>query len=547
MEYRAPVEEITDYIKDFTKKMYRQVPNPDFMHTIFLNPASSYHALRLEMKDCVVKLRLDGHHITTFDESKGEVDHVGNKEEYFEIPEDCSIDYTDPLWRQTRSEVEKRSKTYHDTLVPQHPQFKQLLRNAFVFKMGHHRTTPDREGYDIELTDYHVNNPHHMTCRIEQRDFKYSAVVTMKKRVESQHINDSGFENLGEVYKIPPLKLTKFLKKIGMSERFCTLLATKVNNKPREFSIHFTDKYIPECYMEMNSRVKSCMSKAHDAFDLPDDEHPTLPYEGSDSFLLGLIKDESRDGEDFPYVARVIIRVDSGRWGGDTIYGLEVLNSLEDFGLDEDKCMEGAKLVRIESSHGGILAPYVDGMDCKVDDRGDELVCDCDGNDASCYESGRLKGGTCCSYCEDYGSDMTETEDGLVCPYCLDNYYVWIDHSGIYVHEREAHHVLMPNGTYEYALIQDTVYSEYHGEYLRDCDAYYSDRGEDYILENEDEDDCFPPDDTEEEHCLPTPPIKPVDRTPFKVPMDMTCNTCGEMWGDHCGTDCPSPHSTEWS
>jgi hypothetical protein len=236
-----------------------------------------------------------------------------------------------------------------------------------------------------------------------------------------------------------PSKLTRLLSKLGVAEQQITYLATQLSNKPKLYSLHITNSYIPEHYRLMAEAMSltSCMSKSSDVYDLHGegpggtDLHPTMVYEDSANVVLGLLKDNSSDSS-YPYVARFVMVVrDDGSVHASRVYGLERAESMvKSIGITVDS-LEGGQLKQIEAKDS-YLMPYIDGDCDRIGDKGSYFLVEEDGNHVADSEGGMLEDETSeCEHCGDrcngdnMGSMYVRGSELSVCVTCReDSYYV---------------------------------------------------------------------------------------------------------------------------
>jgi hypothetical protein len=476
MYYRADVKGVVEYIQNNSEQMKDELCQkyPDFKPSVELSFANNLLGIRVLLRQVIdVWQDADGSCVDDDDDEFSGKHYTTN---YVVIPD--SID---------RFNSEAKIKYLKET-PPSYSGFKMHLRNCLLWSYGNEVDS----GTTVTInTDIQYKSSYRLRGTITVVDSKLSAVVEMASKVTNNY--NSVWSEYVEVYKIPAVKLTKFLKKIGYTELFCTKAAGKVSNKPMRLSVHFTDLYIPECYIQMSSKVSSCMAKRSDSFDLPYYEHPCLAYEGSPDVMLALVKDEDSTA-DFPYINRIIVRMISGGIFYNTSYGNQILRDLSPFGItQEDGCMNGVKLKLIESDNGGILAPYVDGTNCSFYEDGEYLVC-CDdsGDKASCYETGRLEGDFYCTCCDSNVIDVTTADAGNdVCAYCLSEYYTYVSTRDGYVHNDYVVEVEDDGGFTSAAHMNDAVYSDCCEISILGDYATWSDILDSYIHDSQDEHEVY--------------------------------------------------------
>lgn len=473
MEYRASVENMVEYIEGRSEEIYQEIlaDNPDFKRTIQLSFDNNIQCVRSELRDIADKFPTDMDLIDNpNDKSKGRY-HCSD---YINLPHD-----TDQMFEShARNEANQANREFLKATPPSYPEYKKFLRNMMLWNYQSSRNTSE-----FHYSDKQFRAVHRMSADVKLEDSKFSAVVWV------EHQNDDGnYAEKVEVYKIPALKLSKFLKKIEMSDKFVTKVASRISNVPKTLTLCFTDKYIPEAYMLMSSKVSSCMAYGADSYGLPSDEHPVLPYEGSPDVYLALVKDEDSEAE-FPFINRAIVL--KSDWSYDTCYGNQLMHDLSPYGLDQSCNMSGIRLALIESSDGGILAPYVDGTDCRYYESNGYLVC-CDdmGERQSCYDSGRLGGEYYCEFCDGYYDETVETEDcGNVCDNCIENNFIELDYEWVlYDDTCEGE----DSSGYSIRLRDcDAVYSDHHSTYIPTDSSFFSDKVDSYLHDSDDEDDIF--------------------------------------------------------
>lgn len=235
-------------------------------------------------------------------------------------------------------------------------------------------------------------------------------------------------------------KPTRVLAKI-FGEKLVTQYLAK-NPTKHECDLIFTDSYIPEWYRHLSKteKLSSCMSKTSSSYDLPDTEHPTMAYEGLESTGLALVYDKVKK----KVVGRTIFnKGSSGYLYLFRMYGSpvahKIYNDLESTEFVRTNAPVSVKLKRIESEEGGVLAPYVDGIDYFEDD-GTNLWATEHGDLESDYETGRLRDPEqWCNYYEEYVSNSQEMYDtpeyGMVCENAIYNHFVYVEDREEYYHE----------------------------------------------------------------------------------------------------------------
>lgn len=325
-----------------------------------------------------------------------------------------------------------------------------------------------REKYRIEnMNDCGITNNHSVEVLEESQDFVSISFHYNPRVYASTSLFFS--EDLAKVRLGVNLrgKPTRVLAKI-FGEKLVTQYLAK-NPIKYECDLIFTDSYIPEWYRHLSKteKLSSCMSKSSASYDLPDTEHPTMVYEGLESTGLALVYDKAKK----KVVGRTIFnKGSSGYLYLFRIYGSPVAHKVY-YDLECNEFVRAnapvsVKLKRIESEEGGVLAPYVDGIDYFEDD-GTNLWATEDGDVESDYDTGRLReSNQWCFYYEEYVSedqDMYDTPQyGVVCQSAIDNYFVYIESREEYYHEDSV--LVCADGEYRY---EDDVFL------CEDADEYY--------------------------------------------------------------------------
>lgn len=433
MDYRATEEEILAYTEKFTEENFVKIFGEDVERVI--------HSTGFDNE--VMSNALSAAWVSVRDDTA----HTQLEEDSHFFGEGDLYTYSDNFWKSPEGGISKEEKVV---------AAKQMLRNL-VFSYGKMELLRE---YDIAvLSDYDIKRgtAFKLEARVTHNDGAFSGKVDLFCETD---------DSKEEIFTIPPVKMTKFLRKIGMTEQFVTRFSLTYSNKPKSYEIYITDKYIPEHY-QMLAKVEdltSCMSKPSHFYDLPKDEHPTLAYEDSDCLLM-LVKEVGKEG--YPYVARSIINRETGKYV--RIYGNTVAASVVKHTLSEGDLYD-CRINRIESANGGHLLPYLDSDTSTVS--ADEAHWVIDGGGISCdYESGRSDDDiSWCDCCQSNTTDVMEDteEDGRVCQRCFNEYYR-ADHRG------------------RYYLVEELNWSEYNSEYYTDGDCFFSDLVEDYLYAEDDE------------------------------------------------------------
>lgn len=251
-------------------------------------------------------------------------------------------------------------------------------------------------------------------------------MVTVTKRVET------------ELLKFDPSKPTRIVGKI-FGEKIATKLASLMPMKRAEVELHFTRKYIPECYRELtkDENLTSCMSKESAYYGLDSSYHPVMAYEGSSNALLCLIWSTVKER----YIARAIGYINNDRVSFSTSYGASgTYDQFIAFDLEQDSDTYGMELKLIE--HKGILAPYVDGDSQCFDVDYERGVLVVGGDREMSYETGRLLSEnreecSCCGGWVDEDDVMRDHEEDVYGP-CCEERFVYCDDIGGRVFEDYA-------------------------------------------------------------------------------------------------------------
>jgi hypothetical protein len=241
----------------------------------------------------------------------------------------------------------------------------------------------------------------------------------------------------------------------------------------------------------------SCM--AHKAADFESPEHPTRVYGAGDlaiAWVLGADGTDCTEGTDetetsaaFPHVAARALCWPAKKIYG-RIYGDETLLTqlFDEAGFTESYDSwdwNGARLFRIETTSGDLVAPYLDDPNCNVTARGKFLILDDSGEIQCRNTSGVAEQGEICAHCEDRTTGDTFTVDGETwCDYCYENHSFYCedcnescggepelhDHAGNAICTSCASSYAQCESCNEWHHSDDLTYSEAdHADYCQTC------------------------------------------------------------------------------
>lgn len=309
-------------------------------------------------------------------------------------------------------------------------------------------------------------------------------VVSLADGVLKVRYELRGFEKGTSLYEYSEAEVkgkpTRVLSKILGAKGVAHYLNKKGNPfQPIEAEILLTDKYFPEVYFQLkeDQDISSCMSHESSWYDLPDDEHPLLAYEGTRNALLAVVVSGDK------LLGRAVCRVlepeeyeqhEFSRLAYSRVYGAgnaaRVLAKCP--WTTTQFSVEGIELQKIESSRDGLLCPYIDGLE-GVYERSDCLVGTDDEETTWNYETGRISARNWCELYEEYVEEDVYIEvldyrrsTLMACESAVENYACWSDYEDMYIHEFY------------------TVRSEYHSTYLYEPDSVYVDFLDDYVSED---------------------------------------------------------------
>ena len=236
--------------------------------------------------------------------------------------------------------------------------------------------------------------------------------------------------------------------------------------------------------------------------------HPVSIYASGDFEIIWL---EDSNGL---IAGRCVIRVADGdsRPQAGPIYGVcehsmdqihSHLDSINAVGYEDGASWVGAKLNKVEYENG-FIGPYLDLMPQQLEDDGDHLVIDRDGEiSASDYQG--VLGSRHYTNCTECGGSLDEDEyyysewtDEHYCECCYNNTHTYCDAANEMVHNDELVEVWLVNGSgnyvtdnvSEYARDTNYVYCT-DGEWWHDSDAIYCESEGEHISPKDYESDYF--------------------------------------------------------
>nr|DAU44467.1 MAG TPA: hypothetical protein [Caudoviricetes sp.] len=203
-------------------------------------------------------------------------------------------------------------------------------------------------------------------------------------------------------------------------------------------------------------------------------------------------------GDNFKVINRAIVNIETQcyvrAYGDNSDAVMRAIGYIRDSGAT-DGCM----LAKIEHPHheGAYLMPYLDGDQDYVDDEGDCWRITDSGDFGATEPDGYIHTTPrcCCNHCDAYmdEDDAIETaEDGLICEYCRDSYYVtpvgreelynrnectWSEYENGYVHEQDAFECPVYGWVYD-----GNTRRVFEDIQVHDDATEYNDRVGDYIL-----------------------------------------------------------------
>lgn len=260
-------------------------------------------------------------------------------------------------------------------------------------------------------------------------------------------------------------KPTRVLTKI-FGEEFVTFMCQRFPIRKDKLHLHLTKSYIPEHYINLreDEDLDSCMSHNSCRYDLSDNYHPVMAYEGSPNAVLCLIYSEHKKR----YISRAIGMIDCGKLLFNRVYGASGCHdAMIEFGVQFENQLNGLKLTKTEVD-GAYLFPYVDGEMQNAVEEGDYLIVDEDGDLECSYETGRVLRGWSCGCCGDSmapDDEPNSTEDGNVCNRCFEWNYHYVERRDAFVHESL---VTYCESVERYEHEDDVVYCDFTNEYYPD-------------------------------------------------------------------------------
>lgn len=227
----------------------------------------------------------------------------------------------------------------------------------------------------------------------------------------------------------------------------------KVMNKRPQMHLCYTEQ---EWYDAYRAGPSSCMT----GFSF--DESPVRVYATGarglpdNNLRLCINYTGTLFGDDFEVLNRAIVNIESDTYV--RAYGENGDAVMRALGYERDTgATDGCILRKIERPDGGWLMPYLDGSADMVDDCGDYWEITYSGDYPATEPDGYIMGDCCtCDCCGDMADEdeLEETADGdCVCSSCLEEHYT------------------IPVGRENYYREDDCTWSNYHSEYVLDCDV----------------------------------------------------------------------------